>query len=621
MTATPVLAHAGRRNEPIGLELRNQQESSVSRFGTKSGQSITAGGRIAGTLFFFVFFAMGLAFCGFIGREFWLSLQTHQWTSVPCQIVESRVERSGDGEHPYRLIVRFSYQWERSEHTGTRHRRKHGSYSSHEEARDVAERFPASAAAACFVNPSDPTEAVLEKSTLWIGLVILFPLIFVAVGAGGIWAMWTSKSKPDNPSEIALSNRAQIKARAAKTGWAVTYFIAGVFALAGAIASFFMLVRPLAGILAARSWQPVTCTILSSDVQRHRSSKSTTYRVDIFYEYEFNGRTYQSSRYKFAPGSTSGYSAKAEVVRRYQKGSRATCFVDPQRPSQAVLERGATPDLWIGLIPLMFTVGGVTGFIVMRRRRTRSPVNETVRSASTIPSVPNSSHASFAFAPLATDASEPRVLKSSSSRIGTAVAIGIFAAIWNGVIFFGFLRSMKFFTRGPGDLFDWFQFLFMLPFVAVGLLLVGLVVHSVLGLFNPKVTLRLAPGTPALGGRIALEWELDGRFDRLRGLEIFLEGREEAKYRRGTSTYTDRKTFLKLPVHSTTGGVLATGQGSATLPLRSMPTFDSGNNKIIWAVHVKGEIPRWPDLKEEFVIQVQPPATNIRHERPEDSAT
>jgi hypothetical protein len=347
--------------------------------------------------------------------------------------------------------------------------------------------------------------------------------------------------------------------------------------------------------------------------------------VDIYYEYEINGRKYQSSRYKFMPGSSSGYASKAEVVGRYPKGSSAICYVDPQKPSHAVLERGATSDLWLGLIPAVFTIGGVTGFIVLRRRRALAqllPLSETAASTMTNSPRSDSGCRTFGSANASDGGSEARVLKSSNSRVAAVVGIGLFGAFWNGIIYFGFIRSMRFFSRGPGEFFDWFQFLFMLPFVAVGFGFIVWLLYSVLALFNPKVTVRLVPGSPTLGGRIALDWQLEGRVERLRGLEIFLEGREEARYRRGTSTYTDRKTFLKLPVHSATDGpVFATGQGSVQLPMRSMPSFDSGNNKIIWAVHVKGRIPRWPDLKEEFVIQVQPPETIIRHERPEDSAT
>ena len=53
---------------------------------------------------------------------------------------------------------------------------------------------------------------------------------------------------------------------------------------------------------------------------------------------------------------------------------------------------------------------------------------------------------------------------------------------------------------------------------------------------------------------------------------------------------------------------LAKGAARFTLPADSVPSFRSTNNRIIWAIDVRGDIPRWPDLKEEFEIQVRPGA-------------
>jgi hypothetical protein len=107
----------------------------------------------------------------------------------------------------------------------------------------------------------------------------------------------------------------------------------------------------------------------------------------------------------------------------------------------------------------------------------------------------------------------------------------------------------------------------------------------------------------------------------LRSLRIFLEGREEATYRRGTSTYTDKKPFLKLEVRTINDPTqMADGQARIALPLNTVPSFKSDNNRIVWVLKVEGEIPRWPDLKEEFEISVLPPSSAKPHERIEDPA-
>jgi hypothetical protein len=91
-------------------------------------------------------------------------------------------------------------------------------------------------------------------------------------------------------------------------------------------------------------------------------------------------------------------------------------------------------------------------------------------------------------------------------------------------------------------------------------------------------------------------------------LSIFLEGREEATYRRGTSNYTDREVFARLPVAELSSS-LEMGQGAARghLPKAVMPTFEAANNKIVWALQVRGEIPNWPNVMEEYTVPVAPP--------------
>ncbi len=37
-----------------------------------------------------------------------------------------------------------------------------------------------------------------------------------------------------------------------------------------------------------------------------------------------------------------------------------------------------------------------------------------------------------------------------------------------------------------------------------------------------------------------------------------------------------------------------------------MHSFASDHNAVVWAIHVHGEIPRWPDVNETFEIEVRP---------------
>lgn len=583
----------------------------MSRIQVKSKQPLGLGGRILGSLFFLVFFGMGSLFCVFIGREFYLNLQTRGWTPTECVIVESRVEENRKkSENPYGFTVRYEYQWQGRSYSSTQWSRQNARFGDYSKAQRLASKYALDTKATCLVDPRNPESAVLEKPTLWIGLVVLFPLIFVGIGLIGIVAMWRSSEAKEKPGERILSNRPALSARGTKLGRTAGAVFFSFFFLIGSVVFFLFFVRPMFGVWSARSWPATPCTVVSSDVQRHSGSDSTTYSVDVLYAYEVDGREFRSNRYGFVGGSSSGYQRKAAIVRQYPAGKRTVCYVNPSDPTEAVLDRGFTAEMWFGLIPLVFVlVGGGGIFYSLRGGRSRpndaSPYEPMPMSR--ISGVSGSVRAMNESFRSEGDSSGPRVLKSSGSKIGAVIGIGIFAAIWNGVIFFGFILNSGFFRRGRTDFFDWFGVLFMIPFVAIGLFMIGLLVYQILGLFNPKVELTLAPGAPQLGEKIDVTWRLSGRTQVLRGLKIYVEAREEARYRRGTSTYTDRKPFLKQEVYASASSMEPeTGHASVTLPLESISTWKSDNNKIVWAIHVTGEIPRWPDLKEEFVIEVHP---------------
>ena len=117
----------------------------------------------------------------------------------------------------------------------------------------------------------------------------------------------------------------------------------------------------------------------------------------------------------------------------------------------------------------------------------------------------------------------------------------------------------------------------------------------------------VTPGAVRLGGRLQVEWRFTGRSDVLQQVRVWLEGREEATYRRGTQTSTDRSCFARLDLaHVAARGQLRTGTGTAALPVGTMHSFASASNKIVWSLRVKGEIAFWPDVDEEYPITVLP---------------
>ncbi len=353
----------------------------------------------------------------------------------------------------------------------------------------------------------------------------------------------------------------------------------GIFLLVGLGVVWYLSVRPILLVLDARGWRETPCEILSSEVGSHRGSKGgTTYSIDIRYRYEWLGATRESEDYDFFGGSSSGYDGKAEVVARYPAGSARTCFVDPRDPGQAVLDRDFQPVYLIGFAFLLFVaVGGGGIYFVLRRPRPRQ-AGAPPKGMTKI---------------YRKEAPGAATLKPATSRgCRLAVVLG-FCLFWNGIV------SVFLF----GGL-DGCTAIFLIPFVLVGLALVSAVGYQVLALFNPVPVLTVSREAVPLGGSFDLDWRFQGGVRRLKNLKISLEGREEATYRRGTKTSTDKSVFTTLLLHG--DAVQASGRVNVVIPRGTMHSFEAKNNKIVWILRVQGEIARWPDLGEEFPFRVLP---------------
>jgi hypothetical protein len=147
----------------------------------------------------------------------------------------------------------------------------------------------------------------------------------------------------------------------------------------------------------------------------------------------------------------------------------------------------------------------------------------------------------------------------------------------------------------------------LVPFVLVGLFAIGLIGYSLLALANPRPRLTLMPGRPRLGDVLRLEWKFTGRATLLGNLRIFLEGREEATYQRGTDTITEHEVFATFDLINTQNDwEIPKGAKELTIPSDTMHSFEASANKIIWEIKVAGEIVRWPDIDQNFPITVRP---------------
>jgi hypothetical protein len=551
-------------------------------------------GKLGLTLFFFFFFALGSLFEVFIVREFGRAVGQRSWKKVPCKIVTSEVQERDDSDEPFAFTVRYEYEYGGRTYTGTAYKRSYSGSEKYSQAQNLAQKYPTGLGTVCYVDAERPGRAILKRDSLLIGLLVFFPLIFVAIGAGGIYFIWRKQPPPEAKPIAAEAHGATGKSKYAM----VAFF--GIFAVAGGFMFYFLGVRPIARTIDAESWSETPCQILRGEVRSHDSDDGTTYSVYILYQYEFNGQTYKCDRYDFIGGSSSGYRGKARVVALYEAAAHPVCYVDPDNPSEAVLKRGFHAKLLLALFPLPFLLIGVGGIIHVLRSKedaTGAP------GRSWMPRRRASTPADLSVLRPGTDGG-PAVLEPKYSGAVKLLGAVLIAAFWNGIVSIFVFQVVDSFRHGHPD---WFQTLFMLPFVVVGIGLLALVVYQLLAVFNPRPRLKLSSATIPLGGAAELQWSFAGRTNRIGQFTVTLRGIEEARYRRGTNTYTDKNTFYEMELYKTSSNAEITGgQVGFVLPPETMHSFEAENNKIIWNLDVHGDIRRWPDVKESFKITVTP---------------
>ncbi|MCP5521922.1 MAG: DUF3592 domain-containing protein [Verrucomicrobiales bacterium] len=569
-----------------------------------SGKPAGVGGKIFLTLFLLVFLGMGLLFTGFLVREVVRSAKTRFWPAIPCVVLESGVvEHTDDRDNnsPYLCSVQYRYEWQGRSYTSSQVSLQTPAFSDYGKAAALAGRFPSDREAVCHVNPRQPDQSVLQHGSLWVALVVFFPLIFVAIGAGGIYFTWRRGSSAKTAAVSSKTAASLLKGRQG-VGCLVGFF--AIFFLAGSGFLYGMFLRPLHGVWRSRDWVQTPCVIEASRVEVHSGDDGSTYKVAVLYAYEFNGQPHKSSRYQFFDYSSSGRSAKERVIRDYPVGKRTVCLVNPDDPTQAVLSRGVPPDIWFVLLPLVFVAVGLGGMIfALRHGRREADKVGLLRNPDRGRGSPGPLGRP-AISPAVPTEEGPVVLKPSSTPLKGFIGSVFIAAFWNGIVSVFLVHVVDEWSRGRHP---WFLTLFLTPFVLVGVSLLGMVVVMFLKLFNPRVRLMISSATPVLGGELQLGWVFTGAVSRLRELTISLEAREEARYRRGTSTYTDKETFFQAQLVKTHDrGEIRVGKCLAVLPADLVPSLDAPNNKIIWWLKVHGDIARWPDVADEFPLTVLP---------------
>ena len=550
-------------------------------------------------LFLCAFAGVGVVGTVAVAIDWLRGVDTWFWEPTTCTIDASEVvERPDYGD--YALEVAYRYTVGGEERVGNAYRHGGAGFDDVSDAEREAARFAAGNEVPCLVDPDDPRHSYLRRANLWEGFWIFVPLLFVAVGGGALWYLlrrfWGSdpEAPPESPQESETAG-------GIKGGLLIGGFF-GLFLLAGAGLFIPFFVLPALQVVEARSWQPVPCEILSSGVEAQSSDDGTTYSVEALYRYEVNGREHRSSRYQFMGGSSGGYEAKAEAVEKIPEGATVTCYVDPDDPFSAVIERGFTSDYLFGLVPLLFAAVGLGGLIFAGRTMRR------MKKEAARPSWPEGGIVRLSAAEEVA-ASRPLHLEPKMGPIGKLGCSAGIALFWNGIVSLFVWQLVENWGSGFSD---WFLALFLTPFVLIGLLLLSGIPYGLLALVNPRPRLRMDPGIVRAGEPFEIDWSFRGAASRIRRIRLSLVVSRTSTvtetHDRGVRISTSTEPIDTIEILDR-GREAAVEFGSVTFTLpEDAPPTTEGDEAIGWKLKLQGEIAYWPDVVEEYEIRVLPPA-------------
>ncbi|MFK7910885.1 MAG: DUF3592 domain-containing protein [Akkermansiaceae bacterium] len=521
------------------------------------------------------------------------------WPETACELTHFEILANPNNDPPFQPKAKYTYQWEGVTHAGDRVWAQREGEDDYEDLAGLIEQYRNGELTTCRVNPDSPAESVLIAAAddAWGGIVFaLFGVGFMSIGAGMVYVSRLQKKKEN----AALSS----KKKDEKTSPAILIPFFSIFALAGFGILFFVVVPQWIKYSDAKRWVETPAKVNWSRVQSHTDSDGTTYSVDIFYSYEFEGKEYNSNTLGLMSGSSSGRDSKQEKVNAHPPGKEITCYVNPDNPWQALLDRDLGWAALFALFPLPFIGVGVGGLWWMLRKRAKA------RRAS---SSKNPYIRSSALAETETETVQKtpvpvrQVFKPGGKRIGWFFGSIAIALFWNGITSVFVWQAVKSWQRGNPE---WFLIIFITPFVLIGIGFILHIFYRLLALFNPTSTLTLTPGEITLGIPAKLKWNSSGSAHRFQHFTIHLVGQEEASYRRGTDTVTETETFYEKALIDTQDPRKSmTGSATIDLPpnqMNLMPSWKGGNNSIKWSIHVKGDISIWPDVSDQYDVIVRP---------------
>jgi len=310
-----------------------------------------------------VFLFVGCSLLALLGWAIYIDLRPLFWEEVDCQI-ESTSVREFDSTYDglYEVKVEYSYYYDGEPYYSNKVAPWYSGDSDYSKVQSLLSRYPAGAETKCLVNPDHPGDAVLMLDIQWYAFALLIlPLVFVIPA---VWQLYRL-AKAGSLKRWAQSCGETVTFK--KGGAVVGLIFFGLFLIPGILYFLLAFLFPAIKVISAQSWEATPCTIIHSRYVTHRASgddPGVEYTLDILYGYRYGEKEYKSNDYDLHHATSSDSSFIRDILARYPAGEARTCYVNPGRPEESILNRDPQWSLlfWGFFFPLPFIAVGGWGY-------------------------------------------------------------------------------------------------------------------------------------------------------------------------------------------------------------------------------------------------------------------
>ena len=128
------------------------------------------------------------------------------------------------------------------------------------------------------------------------------------------------------------------------------------------------MIFPCIKVWQSRTWRTAPAVVISSRLGTSRGSKGgTTYRIEIEYQYQVDGKTWYGKQYDFFSSMHTNVGVKGmrEAVNKNPIGAKIECLYNPAQPSESVISSDIPGRVFFfALFAFIFSLPGILCFSV-----------------------------------------------------------------------------------------------------------------------------------------------------------------------------------------------------------------------------------------------------------------